>query len=157
MMYCDGGSYSGNNASATLVQTENGTREIYYRGARNLDFALDTLATQYGMGAATDILISGDSAGGLASYWHGDRFAERFPAAFVATAPDSGFFIADEDKPAWPASLQWIATAMNSTAGLDRSCVAAAVAAGNAAAEACTAPEDVAPHIQVPLFCMNSK
>ena len=157
MMYCDGGSYSGNNASATLVPTENGTRPIYYRGARNLDFALQTLSRTHSMGAATDILISGDSAGGLASYWHGDRFQETFPKAFVATVPDSGFFIADPTYPAWPASLRWIATAMNSTSGLDKSCVAAAAKSGKTAAEACTAPEDVAPHIQVPLFAMNSK
>ena len=66
---CDGGSYSGSNDTATMVQTENGTRQIYYRGAKNLDFALKTLSKSHGMGAATDILISGDSAGGLASYW----------------------------------------------------------------------------------------
>ena len=39
--------------------------------------------------------------------------------------------------------------AMNSSSGLDRSCVAAAAKRGKSAAEACTAPEDVAPHIQV--------
>lgn len=91
MMYCDGGSYSGNNATAVPV-TFNGTqRFIHYRGARNLDFALGTLARDHGMGDATDVLISGDSAGGLASYWHADRFASAFPKAFVATVPDSGW------------------------------------------------------------------
>ena len=89
--YCDGGSYSGNNATAVPV-TFNGTqRFIHYRGARNLDFALGTLARDHGMGDATDVLISGDSAGGLASYWHADRFASAFPKAFVATVPDSGW------------------------------------------------------------------
>jgi hypothetical protein len=74
---------------------------------------VQTLQKDWGMGEASDILISGDSAGGLASYWHGDRFAEAFPQAFVAIVPDSGFFIGDETKPAWPAALQWIASAMN--------------------------------------------
>eukprot|EP01051_Picozoa_sp_SAG22_P007417 SAG22_NODE_522_length_9503_cov_4.233624_6_plen_211_part_00 len=50
-----------------------------------------------------------------------------------------------------------ISEAMNSTAGLDASCVAAAAVAGKSAGQACTLPEDVAPHIQVPLFTMNSK
>jgi hypothetical protein len=48
----------------------------------------------------------------------------------------------------------------SSTEGLDASCVAAAAKAaggGKSPGEACTLPEDVAPHIQVPLFVMNSK
>ena len=60
-------------------------------------------------------------------------------------------------RPEWPAFLEWIASAMNSTAGLDASCVAAAAKAGRSPGEACTLPEDVAPHIDVPLFVMNSK
>ena len=94
-----------------MVKMPNGTlAPIFYRGSRNLDFALKYLAEKYGMSDATDILISGDSAGGLASYWHADRFQEKFPHAFVATVPDSGFFIGDETFPKWPASLRWIAT-----------------------------------------------
>ena len=160
MMYCDGGSYSGNNATPSMVfdSNTNTTRPMFYRGARNLHFALETLQKDWGMAEATDILISGDSAGGLASYWHADRFGDAFPKAFVATVPDSGFFIGDDTKPEWPTSLQWIASAMNSTTGLDASCVAAAAKAGKQTpGQACTLPEDVAPHVQVPLFVMNSK
>jgi hypothetical protein len=160
MMYCDGGSYSGNNATPTMVYDSwntNTTRPMYYRGARNLNFALETLRKTFAMDSATDVLISGDSAGGLASYWHADRFAAAFPKAFVATVPDSGFFIGDATKPGWPLALEWIASAMNNTLGLDTSCVAAAAKAGRSAGEACTLPEDVAPHVQVPLFVMNSK
>ena len=46
---------------------------------------------------------------------------------------------------------------MNSTAGLDASCVAAAAQRGDTPGAACTLPEDVAPHISVPVFTMNSK
>lgn len=67
----------------------------------------------------------------------------------VLVAPDSGFFLGDQSKPAWPASLAWIATAMNSTRGLDASCVSAAAAAHKSAATECTLPEDVAKHIEV--------
>ena len=161
MNYCDGGSYSGNNATPTMVAYPNAAsppRPMYYRGYRNLNFALETLVKDWHLGDATEVLISGDSAGGLASYWHADRFQDFLgPDVFVAAAPDSGFFIGDETKPAWPAALQWIASAMNATAGLDASCVAAAVAAGKSPGAACTLPEDVAPHISVPLFVVNSK
>lgn len=72
------------------------------------------------------------------------------PALLVLTAPS----MALAGMAAWPAALQWIASAMNSTAGLDESCVAAAAKAGKGPGEACTLPEDVAPYIQVPLFVM---
>ena len=46
---------------------------------------------------------------------------------------------------------------MNSTAGLDASCVLAAQKANKDPAEACTLPEDVAPHVQVnmAIWCYN--
>jgi|EP01047_Picozoa_sp_COSAG01_P010944 hypothetical protein len=34
-------------------------RPLYYRGSRNLDAALATLVKDWGMGDATDVLISG--------------------------------------------------------------------------------------------------
>ena len=46
---------------------------------------------------------------------------------------------------------------MNGTRGLNANCVKAARAAGKDPAVVCTLPEDVAPHIEVPLFVMNSR
>jgi hypothetical protein len=46
---------------------------------------------------------------------------------------------------------------MNSTSGLDASCVAAATAAGQTAGAACTLPEKVSKHISTPVFVMNSR
>ena len=60
-VHSDGGSYSGNNATPTMVSF-NGSRTmrpLYYRGSRNLDAALATLVKDWGMGDATDVLISG--------------------------------------------------------------------------------------------------
>lgn len=157
MSYCDGGSYSGNNATPTPVKWQGEDRLIYYRGFRNLDRALQVLRSDWGLANATQVLISGDSAGGLASYWHADFFQESLPDAFVAAVPDSGFFVEDDSKPEWPAALHWIHNAMNSTAGLDASCVEAAVKSSQDVGTACTLPEKVAPHVRVPLLVMNSK
>eukprot|EP00035_Acanthoeca_spectabilis_P012237 m.217978 g.217978 ORF g.217978 m.217978 type:complete len:430 (-) comp15566_c0_seq1:2100-3389(-) len=158
IVYCDGGSYSGNNETVGRVSFGGiDNRPLYYRGQRNLEAAIDYLATEHGMDAASHLVVSGDSAGGLATYWHADWFQTRLPKTKVIVAPDSGFFLGDQSKPAWPTSLAWIATAMNSTRGLDASCVSAAAAAHKSAATACTLPEDVAKHIEVPVFVMNSR
>jgi hypothetical protein len=45
---------------------------------------------------------AGNSAGGLATYWHMDELASMLPAARVVAAPDSGFFFASD-----PNDLSW--------------------------------------------------
>jgi hypothetical protein len=75
--YLDGGSFSGNQS----VPDSNGTGapKIYYRGRRILDAVLDSLLTTQGMGAATDVVLSGCSAGGQAIYLQADYVATRLP------------------------------------------------------------------------------
>jgi hypothetical protein len=149
IQYCDGGSYSGNNDTVSMVSYGgHDNLPLYFRGKKNFNAVLDWLVKNKDMGNATDILVSGDSAGGLATYWHLDSFKERFPNAHVVGAPDSGFFLADASKPSWPKGLQWIAEQMNSTSGLDASCVADALAKGKSPAVECTLPEKVAPYIR---------
>lgn len=158
IVYCDGGSYSGNQDKVGSVSYGGKINlPLYYRGFRNLEATMDYLIEHEGLGDASHFVVSGDSAGGLATFWHADYFQSKLPQTSVLAVPDSGFFIGDDSKPGWPSSLQWIADAMNSTAGLDSSCVAAAEAAGKTAGEACTLPEDVTPHIDVPVFVVNSR
>eukprot|EP00040_Diaphanoeca_grandis_P012681 m.64278 g.64278 ORF g.64278 m.64278 type:complete len:464 (+) comp23408_c0_seq1:1-1392(+) len=157
VVYCDGGSYAGNNQTVSMVSYNNQTLPLYFRGQANLEATMDYLSTHHNVDAATHFLISGDSAGGLASYWHADWFKQRLPDTKVVVAPDSGFFLGDVTKPSWPASLAWIATQMNATAGLDQSCVEAAIKAGKVVATSCTLPEDVSKFIETPLFAMNSR
>ena len=60
MWYCDGGSFTGDAAEAVVV---NG-KKIYFRGKRVLDALLDFLALpKYGLSHATEVLVSGGSAG----------------------------------------------------------------------------------------------
>ena len=94
--------------------------------------------------------------GGLASYWHADRYKDRFPAAKIVVAPDSGFFFSDPTFPQWSTALEWVVAYMNSTAGLDHSCVTAMVASGEDPLS-CRWPEVVVGHIEVPVFVMNSR
>jgi hypothetical protein len=160
LQYCDGFSYSGNNDTVGRVSQAGVGSDLplYFRGARNLQAVLQHLTAHAGLGDATHLVLSGDSAGGLGTYWHADYVATFAPKALVVAAPDSGFFLGDMGRE-WPAALRWIAEAGNATggAGLDAGCAAAAAAAGKAAGAACTLPEDVSPHVAVPLFVMNSK
>jgi hypothetical protein len=156
IQYCDGGMFVGNNRTVTHVSY--GGRDnlpLYFRGKRNVDAVLDWLVKHQHMDESTHILVSGDSAGGQATFWSIDSFQARFKNALVVGAPDSGFFF--NTDPSWPASLEWIVDQMNGTAGLDSSCVAAATAACKSPAKTCTLPEDVAPHITTALFVLNSR
>ena len=152
--YKDGGSFVGDSDAA--VQTASGP--LYFRGHRNLLAAVDYLVRREGMGAAgSEVLLTGNSAGGLATLLHADELAALLPLAAVTAAPDSGFFYAsDPGFPAWAAELSAIAHMMNATRGLDASCVAAARAAGADPAE-CMRPEVLAPHVATPLFVVNGR
>ena len=50
---------------------------LQFRGARNLAAVLDVLAESYGLRDATEVVVTGDSAGGLATILHVDAIAQR--------------------------------------------------------------------------------
>ena len=68
-------------------------------GKRLLDAVLDTLATSpYSLTSATDVLLSGCSAGGLSTILHADHVGHRIQAMApmltrYKAAPCSGFFL----------------------------------------------------------------
>jgi len=89
--YCDGGSYSGDS------QVDFGGRTLQFRGRTIRDAVIRDLLLHHGMARATDVLISGCSAGGLAVLFGIDQIAsmihEVVPRARVRGMVDSGFFI----------------------------------------------------------------
>ena len=97
LRYCDGGSFSGNNDT---VATYKG-RKLYFRGKRVREATLDSLRQKHGLGAATDVVISGCSAGGLATFLHTDQWCDALgktaPVVKCVGMPDSGFFLDFED------------------------------------------------------------
>lgn len=54
--------------------------KLYFRGFQNLKAYHDSLVKTKGLGKATDVVISGCSAGGLATYLHLDWWATKFSA-----------------------------------------------------------------------------
>ncbi|KAM7510791.1 hypothetical protein LguiB_009666 [Lonicera macranthoides] len=67
--------------------------QLFYRGARIFDAIVEKLL-QLGMSKASNVLLSGNSAGGLASILHYDRFrAFLTVTARVKCFSDGGYFI----------------------------------------------------------------
>ncbi|KAK1270755.1 hypothetical protein QJS04_geneDACA021550 [Acorus gramineus] len=89
--YCDGGSFSGN---AEINQ--NGTI-LFFRGKYIWEALMDELLSA-GLAYAKQALLSGCSAGGLATLIHCDDFRELLPKGVVVKClVDAGFFLDIKD------------------------------------------------------------
>jgi hypothetical protein len=85
--YCDGSSFSSDLSQAVNV---NGTN-LYFRGARILKATFDALFQRHSLGATSELVVTGCSAGSLASYLHADRIQSWFaPTVKFGVIPDSG-------------------------------------------------------------------
>lgn len=68
-----------------------GNQTIYFRGRRILETIFDELATTANLGAATEFILSGCSAGGLSTFLHADRVQSWLPAGVkFGAVPESG-------------------------------------------------------------------
>lgn len=167
LRYCDGASFSGNND--TVAEYEG--KKLYFRGNRNRQGAVDLLLSEYGLDQATDVVVSGCSAGGLATYLHADQWCDSVAAKSAGVKcvalPDSGFFL-DYEAPTsgkegllgqttpgnYHNGLQWSYTVQNATAGVNQGCIAAKDPADQ---YLCMFAEHTSDYIKTPLFAMQSQ
>lgn len=85
LRYCDGASFSGNS--------ENKDAQLYFRGQQIWLAAMEELMS-LGMNNAKKALLSGCSAGGLASILHCDEFGDMLPhTTKVKCLSDAGMFL----------------------------------------------------------------
>ncbi|EEF47144.1 pectin acetylesterase, putative [Ricinus communis] len=85
LRYCDGASFSGDYHDEAA--------QLYFRGQRIWSAAMENLMAE-GMLNATQALLSGCSAGGLASILHCDEFRDLFPQSTkVKCLSDAGLFL----------------------------------------------------------------
>ncbi|KAL1519519.1 hypothetical protein AB1Y20_023034 [Prymnesium parvum] len=178
--YCDGGSFSGSNATVASY----GGASLYFRGSHNRQAVYNSLVATYQLGNATDVVVSGCSAGGLATYLHVDQWCDALSVDAphlnkCVGLPDSGFFL-DYESPAVPAlveestsftrltrklntpsggyhkGLQWAFETFNASSGVNRDCVAAK-GIGDDPPYLCMFAEHTAVFIHTPVFAMQSE
>jgi len=152
--YCDGASFAGNNHT---IQNYQG-HQVYYRGFLNLQAVHKDLVEKRGLKSCSSAVISGCSAGGLATYLHVDWWHQNLNPGRceVRGMPDSGFFLdwnAPGTGPKYGNSMRWVAEAQNVYSGVNQKCIAA-----NKGKEAnCFFAEHTALHIETPIFPLQSE
>ena len=172
MRYCDGGSFSGNNATVAQYKS----KPLYYRGKRIREAVQTELLRNRNLAAATDVVISGCSAGGLATFLHTDQWCGAIkldaPGVKCVGLPDSGFFLDYQDPRRtsqglgttisgnYHKGLKWVFDTMNTTAGINQDCIAAKQTGGVSTddpAYLCQFAEHTTVFTHSPLFPLQSE
>ena len=94
--YCSQDLWTGQRANATSP-AGSAAPGWYFAGHEILGAVLDALEAAHGLSAASEIIMSGESAGGFGVYHNVDWLAQRYPRARVVGAPIAGF-----EFYAWP-------------------------------------------------------
>jgi hypothetical protein len=165
MKYCDGGSFSGNRETEFL--NANGT-SVWFRGHAIVRAIQDSLIADNGMGQATDVVVSGCSAGGLATYLQCDGWAAQItaaaPNAKVRCMPDSGMFFDYHSDDAYPdgpggtlgpgfdLGMRWVYDTME--VAVDETCMAHYQHTDDPGK--CMFAQYVAPFLDTPTFALQS-
>ena len=152
--YCDGASFTGDREKPL----EYNSKPIYFRGRRILDAVLDELLRR-GMDKASEIIVSGSSAGALSAMIHSDYIrtrVRRASNASVRVLADAGFFL---DEPSFDGTktmrhiFQQTYTLHNSSAGLHDECLHAQKPKRK---YRCFFPQYSLPFVTTPVFLVNS-
>ncbi|KAL3620719.1 Pectin acetylesterase 12 [Castilleja foliolosa] len=141
--YCDGASFAGDS--------EDKVRGLQFRGQRIWQAAIEELMSK-GLRNANQALLSGCSAGGLATILHCDEFRELLPSNIrVKCLSDAGLFMDAKDVSggqtlrnfyAGVVSLQGVAKNLPKTCHLDPT--------------SCFFPQNLINNIKTPLFILNA-
>jgi len=124
--YCDGASFTGCADQPTIV---NG-KKLYFRGFYNLKAIIQDLLDNRGLNKATQVILAGESAGGLSTFIHADQIAEMLPSSVkrYKAAPVSGLFLKQNNvngEPVYENELRYVFAMHNSSAGVDPHCLLA--------------------------------
>jgi O-palmitoleoyl-L-serine hydrolase len=93
--YCGGDLHSGTR----MTNTSGETWGLWFSGHNIISAMYDVLTAQAGMGAATDIIITGGSAGAVGSWLNTEYTQTRFPSARVVNLPNAGYNTVEEQYP----------------------------------------------------------
>lgn len=145
--YCDGSSFTGD------VDEVDPETNLYFRGAKVWLAVIEELLEK-GMNKAEKALLSGCSAGGLASILHCDRFHDLLPEnATVKCLSDAGFFINTKDISGAESIASYYSNVVGthgSAKNLPSSCTS------RMTPSMCFFPQYVVPELRTPLFILNA-
>ncbi|KAL2454268.1 Pectin acetylesterase 8 [Abeliophyllum distichum] len=145
--YCDGSSFSGD------VEQVDPATNLHYRGRRVFKAVIDDLLHK-GMMNATNAILAGSSAGGLATILNCDDFRAMVPnAKRVKCISDAGYFIHAKDSPGLKKREDRFAGVV-SLHKLDKFLPKSCTSKRNPGL--CLFPEYLVNNIQTPLFLLNS-
>ncbi|KAK2456840.1 pectin acetylesterase [Trifolium repens] len=145
LRYCDGASFSGDS--------ENEAAGLQFRGQRIWLAAMEELMSQ-GMQNAEQALLSGCSAGGLASIIHCDEFQSLLPKpSKVKCISDAGFFL-DAIDVSGGRSLRdlfgGVVQLQEVHKNLPKNCIS------RLDPTSCFFPQNLVEHVETPLFLLNA-
>ncbi|KAG6426516.1 hypothetical protein SASPL_110741 [Salvia splendens] len=147
LRYCDGASFAGD------AVFDNGTSLLYFRGQRIWKAIIHDLLPK-GLGQARKALLSGCSAGGLATFVHCDDFTSYLPAnASVKCLSDAGFFLDARDI-AMNHSMRYFYKSLVYLQGVEKNLNKNCTSSGYP--ELCFFPQYVLPYIKTPYFILNT-
>ncbi|XP_059435668.1 pectin acetylesterase 12-like [Corylus avellana] len=145
LRYCDGASFSGDD--------ENETAKLNFRGQRIWLAAMQELMSK-GMQNANQALLSGCSAGGLASILHCDEFRDLFPKTTkVKCLSDAGLFLDAADVSGGRTlrnMFEGVVNLQEVKKNLPKTCV------NYLDPTSCFFPQNLIANIKTPLFLLNA-
>jgi len=104
----DGASFGGSRIEPIEISTRAGKpAQMWMRGRNNFDAMISYFLTNstLGMSKATDVILSGGSAGGLAVFYNLDHVATLLPKSTrLVGFPDAGFFLVSPVSQLTPAT-----------------------------------------------------
>ncbi|XP_061354051.1 pectin acetylesterase 12-like [Gastrolobium bilobum] len=145
LRYCDGASFSGDS--------QNESAQLQFRGQKIWLAAIEELMSE-GMQNANQALLSGCSAGGLASIIHCDEFQTLFPnSSKVKCLSDAGFFL-DAIDVSGGRTLRnlfgGVVQLQEVQKNLPKSCL------NQLDPTSCFFPQNLVKHVETPLFLLNA-
>ncbi|XVF72860.1 hypothetical protein PTKIN_Ptkin12aG0154800 [Pterospermum kingtungense] len=145
LRYCDGASFAGDG--------QDEANQLYFRGQRIWSAAMEEFMAR-GMRNAEQALLSGCSAGGLASILHCDEFKDLFPKTTkVKCLSDAGLFL-DATNVAGGRTLRDMYTGVVTLQGVQKNLPNTCTSQMDPTS--CFFPQNLIANIKTPMFLLNA-
>ncbi|GMI98941.1 Pectin Acetyesterase 6, pectin acetylesterase 6 [Hibiscus trionum] len=143
--YCDGASFAG--------EGQDEVNQLYFRGQRIWSAVMEELMSQ-GMQNAIQALLSGCSAGGLASILHCDEFKALFPETTkVKCLSDAGLFL-DSLNVAGGRTLRDMYAGVVTLQGVQKNLPSSCTSQKDPTS--CFFPQNLVSNVKTPMFLLNA-